>query len=337
MYRRLVLMLMVLILAACAPVAPTAVPASLETATFTPLETAAPAPLPTEQPSSPWDDPYEKVPADLCSRDKEPIGQPIFDAAVSEPYEGEQVTEVWVQHGLFANDQGELFRMDVIGFTKAAVESYTQGVKVCLDQIFTGEVTTVEPGEPALDQPSKEFGMNPEDISVEVYLVGFFDPAKLSGDEVIKKILELPAQQWADKLKEMELLPDQARPKEFEQDYVIDFMIDPTANNSGTHHYPERSGTKAWVNVSVAGGGGSVKGKLCRNGVSVDTTTVTKGGALESDTLSHNNWGIRATYDLGIKGNSNGTYRLSGRLGWSGWSVSYLSDAPVGSLQCCIP
>jgi len=340
----LVVLVITSMLAACAPAAPSVVEVEKEV----PVEKVVEKPVEvvkevekevvvTPEESLPWDGDYEKTPSDLCPPDKEPVGRPVFDAPAPEPYEGEQVKEVWVQHGLFANEQGELFRMDVIGVTPEAIKLYTEKVRVCLDQIFTGEVTGGEPSKPGFDQPSKEFGVNPEDLSIEVYLLGFFNPQEISGEEVIKEVFDVPAQRWADMLKEMKLTPEQARPEEFRQDYVVDFVIDPTANNGSTHHYPERSAMKACANVSVASGGGSVRAKLCRNSGSVDTTTVTKGGALESDELSNDNLGTRATYDLGVKGNASGTYRVSGRWGWAGWSAAYLDPAPVGSLQNCNP
>lgn len=333
MFRKWTLVLTMLVVAACTP---TPTPAGQPA-----IPTEAPAPAATQQPSLtaieetvPWDGAYEKIPSDLCPPDGEPVGQPTFAEPAPEPYDGEQVKEVWVQPGLFANEQGELFRIDVIGVTPEAVKLYAEQVRVCLDQMFTGDVTGGEPT-PGFDQPSKEFGVNPEDLSVEVYLLGFFEPT-IPREEVFKTLLSVPAQQWKDVLIEMKWTPDLSRPEESKQDYVVDFVIDPTANNSCTHHYPERSATKAWVSISVAGGGGSANSRLCRNGGSVDTATVTRGG-LASDTMSHDNGGVRATYDLGVKGNPNGTYRVSGRWGWAGWTAAYLDPAPAGSLQTCNP
>jgi hypothetical protein len=332
MFRKLTLVLTMLVVAACAPAtAPTGQPAP-PTESALPAAAQQPSPAAIEE-TSPWDGAYEKIPPDLCPPDGEPVGQPTFAEPAPEPYDGDQVKEVWVQPGLFANEQGELFRIDVIGATPEAVKLYTEQVKICLDQMFTGDVTGGET-QPGFDQPSKEFGVNPEDLSIEVYLLGFFEPAMR--DQVFETLLSVPAQQWKDVLVEMKWTPDLARPEEFTQDYVVDFVIDPTANNRCTHHYPERSATRAWVNISVAGGGGSVTSRLCRNGGSVDTATVTQGG-LASDTMSHDNGGTRATYDLGVKGNPNGTYRVSGRWGWASWSAAYLDPAPAGSLQNCSP
>jgi hypothetical protein len=245
---------------------------------------------------------------------------------------------VLVQHGLFANEQGELFRIDITGVTQEAVQLYAEKVRVCLDYIFTEEVASSEAysAEKSIGQPSVPFGANSEDVSIEIYLLGFFDPQKVPADEIIKPLLEAPVEKWLPILKEQGLTPDQARPGESKQIYVIDFTIDPAVKNAGTHHYPERSATKVWVDVSVKYGNGSVKAALCRNSALLASVAVTKGGAQESGSMSDQR-NQSSTYDLGVKGNANGSYRVSGRWGWGGWSAAYLDPAPAGSLANCNP
>lgn len=291
---------------------------------------------PTEQPAddapAPWDDAYMKVPADLCPPEKEPVGQPVFAAPTQ--IETQQPPEVWVQHGLFVNEQGELFRIAVYGLAPQPVLDYAAKVRICLDQIFMGETTQVEPGQEGPAPEPSSFGENPEDLIVEVYLLGFADLKTTDAESIYMALFAVPVEGWMSQLKEMQMSPDLSRPEEFTQDYVIDFVIDPTANNGARHNYREKSVIKAWANVSVAGGGGSVLGKLCRNSNGADTTAVTKGG-IESDTLSHNNGVNAAIYDLGTRGNANGTYRVSGRWGWPGWSAAYTDPAPPDRLENC--
>lgn len=128
-------------------------------------------------------------------------------------------------------------------------------------------------------------------------------------------------------LKKMGVTAEQASSDEFKH-YVVDFVIDPHIENGSTHYYPQRSAARAYVIVSVANGGGSVSADLYKNATHLDSKGVTKGSEPESVSMSDDNQGTAATYDLAVKGNDSSIYRLSGRYEWAGWSASYHSPQP---------
>lgn len=285
-----------------------------------------------------WNGSYDKVPPELCPPDKESVGQLKFDTPAQKLYEGKQA---WVQHGLFANEQGELFRMNAISIDADTVNKYTYDVKVCLDKILTSEVTAGKPSEPGSGLLPEEFGVNPNDLIIEVYLVGMFDPQKISGDDVIYLLLKYSAQEWGGILKEMGLTPEQAGPEELKQDYVVDFVIDPNIENGSTHFYPQRSAMKAYAVVSVADGAGAVEAQLYRDLKSVDMEKVNRDGGPVSAELDYDNEGIRATFNLTVTGNPSGRYQLSGRAGYdaerASWVYGNESDPPpCASTDICL-
>lgn len=296
-------------------------------------ERATKTPVPPDQ-LPPWDDPYEAIDPELCPRDADPVGQPEFGDPVEEQLPA--IGAALVQHGVFANEQGELFRVDVVGVNEAAMREYTENVWVCFDLIPAGPISESKPSGPESEQaqPASVFE-NEEDLIVLISLLGVLSPDQAR--EVVGRLVATPIDAWQEVLQEHGFDLDKQR--ELEQEYVFDFVIDPTANNWSTHQYPEKQARKIWVTISVSGGGGSVKAALCRNGWRIRSTTVERNSASVPDTatMSHNGISTTSTYDLGVKGNSNGTYRVSGRWLWPGWSAGYYDSAPTGSYRFCSP
>jgi hypothetical protein len=262
------------------------------------VETTVEVEVEIEAAPEPWYDPYKEAEPELCPPSIECQDQVDFaDPPVQELYEGKWV---WAQHGLFKNAQSEVFGMSVTGATSKAVTDYTEGVKVCLDQVFTGEASAGKPSELDYDLLTDEFGANPEDLIIEIYLL---------------------------------------EPVESQGGYVIDFVVDPTVTDGGTHYYQQKHATKAYANVSVAGsqGGGAVGAELFRNTKTVGETHVERGTALESDELSLTSGWMGAWWDLAVRGEDEGTYRVSGRYDYpASWDYEYRDVPPCESEDICL-
>lgn len=320
-----------------------------------------------------WSGDYDTTPAELCPPTKEATARPVFqDESEQEEHEG---MSVWVRRGLLANEQGELFSIEVIGPSKGAVQNYTDEVKVCLDQILTGEETNAQPdsSEPGLPLLEDVLKANPENLIVNIDFIGaswgqvplaaYAEPLVyaetvivLEGTAVVEKevtatpvevtaeplstiesvIDKVPAGNWIEALQrnypDLSLASVQEWVGEYREDFVVDFIIDPSINSGGFHNYPAQCKQSATVNMTVAGGAGGVTGYLYRNYYPVSIRSVRKGGA-ETTTLSHSSAPQFSTYDLGVWGNQNGSkYRVSGR-----WWYSYGAWQPGGGGWSCPP
>lgn len=305
---RILALVILLALVACGPTpGPTEAPPG-------PIE-APPEPAAEETGEETWENPYETSPAELCPPDGETVGQPIFGELV-------EAEELWLQRGLFANEQGELFSVTVAGLNPETVAEYTAVARVCFDMIPSGRMAS----EPGASQPEeevpKEAEPSPDDLFITIDFVAS-GPLEEAQD-VAQELSVEPVEVWESWLKERDWTTEGA-----EQGYVLDFIIDPPICNGCRHQYVERKGCRAWVNLSVAGGGGSVIAGLCKSGSTYPYArrTVTHGGT-ETASMSHQS-AVNITYDLGVRGRqSSNTYRISGRWGWVGWYAGYSSSAP---------
>ena len=319
-----------------------------------------------------WNGDYHTMPAELCPPDEAATAWPVFqDAVEQEKYEG---ISVWVRRGLLANKQGELFRIEVMGPTQNAVQTYTDEVKVCLDQILTGGGTDAQPdsSEPGPPLPEDVLEANPENLVVNIDFIGASrEKSPLAAYEIavveesavelelettavveeaaqptevpaelpstIESVInEIPAENWVETLQQMypdlSFAPAEEWVGEYQEDFVVDFIIDPSINSGSLHDYPSQCKQSARTNISVSYGAGGVTGYLYHNYTIVSVGSVRKGG-VEIATLSHSSMPEFSTYDLGIWGNQNGSkYRISGR-----WLYSYGAYAPSDGGWFCPP
>jgi hypothetical protein len=324
------------------------------------------------EPRTEWGGDYNSTPADLCPPDKEATARPVFqDAVEQEEYEG---MTVWVRQGLLANEQGELFRVEVIGPGRDAVQVYTDEVKVCFDQVLVGEETSAQPdsSQPGSPLPEDVLESNPRNLIVNINFIGVSSEqpplamyevavaeeaaAVEQGPEVtavvevaqptevpaeppstIEDIVsQVPASDWLEALQQsypdLSLASAQEWVREYQEDFVVDFIIDPPINSGECHDYPSTCKQSTTATISVGGGAGGVSGYLYRNYAIVLVESVSKGGD-ESATLSDSSAPEFSTYDLGVWGDQNGSrYRVSGR-----WWYSYGAYAPSGGGWSCPP
>jgi hypothetical protein len=348
MVRHLILVICLALVACGSPTTPTASqepnPTAVTAEPTTSPETGEPTQVaPEEEPVS-WQDPYETVKAELCPQDPPPpepptpTEQPFFGGPTGETLDG---ISVFVQRGLYANSQNEIFRIDVTGVTESAVTDYTRDLKVCLDYVTSGtpppEVQEQPP--PSTIPAVVPFGSNPEDLLIQFYVQGLFGPEKQSDEVVgiIQEIVAEPIENWEERFRRIDL-PNP--PSDI--DFMIDLVLDPTVNNGATHQYLQQRVTKIYVTSSVQYGAGSVTSGICRGDyittpMSASVVTVTKGGT-ETDSRSDDpGTGYYYTYDLGVRGNTSGTYRIGGRIDWPGWWANYWDPAPTGSAKSCYP
>ncbi len=291
---------------------------------------------PTEEPAALWENPYEPSKAELCPEDTTPTDQPVFGQPTQETLDGQSV---FVQRGLYANPQNEIFRIDVTGVTQSAVTDYTTALKVCLDYVTTGIETpeTQEQPTPSSLPTFESFGTNPEDLIIELYVQGLYDPGQNPEEivAILKDIVEEPTDAWPELFEMTKLI----RP-EVAKDFVIDLVLDPKVTNSATHQYVEKIATRIYVTASVQYGNGSVKAGICRGYYSTTPLTGMTVAFTGTQTASRSDapgTGYYYKYDLAVKGNPSGTYRISGRLYWPGWSAYYWDPAPTGSAKNCYP
>jgi hypothetical protein len=236
-----------------------------------------------------------------------------------------------IRHGVVANDQGELFRIDVFGQDDEFVLTYFRDLRLCLDAVPTDQpAEQSEEGVPVeQDRPEGEFG--PEDLVIQIALLGLVDPAEAPG--LAEELAPTQADDWEGTLARRGASPDLARPEFGANGYIIDAVIDPEMQQSVTHHYREILTTKVLGQVTVSGGG--VRAGLCRNSWSpLRGATVAAGlsaGLSDTQTRSY-------VYDLGVIGLSGSNrYMLSTSWWVPGWSSGYWASAPTGSQRYCIP
>lgn len=366
MSRRLIVVFC-LVLVACGSPSGTATPAGSQPTEPPPTElteapTEAPATevteAPTEAPATeaateapgeaavPWDNPYDPAvyfdPATstLCPEDGEPDGQPVFGPVTDGQLDNQAVL---IRHGLYANQENEVFRIDVMGVNAQALEAYTNQLSVCLDHILSNTITKPA-GEPAAPgEVAEPFGSHPEDISTEVYTLAFADKS-LPRDEVrgmLEKIVdETDTTVWPELLKELNLLtPQDADPDNYLNDFFIAYIIDPPIANGARHQYPEKTVSSVYVTTSVRDGAGSVTSGICRDYILLTSTIVTVTHEGTHTLSSSNQKGFNGVYDLGVRGLSaaGSRYRISGVWWMPGWSAGYFASAPTGSLRSCNP
>lgn len=327
MYRMLVTgLVLASLLAACAPGG--AVYPTSEAAPAPPVEEPA-GEEPEASPVMEWDGDFERFPAQLCRPDDE--NAPLFG-----PTWGYQQTledGSTALPGILANPDGEVFGILVYGSKQESVEEFAYNLRICLDFMQADFMD-----EPA---PPEEMGSEPEEVSepeegilVEIYLAGYIPEARSNNtEEITRAFAERSFQEWEAVAQALEVAPDMHIDNVYERPFYIDFVIDPWIPAGAVHQFVERRGTKAWVTVTV--NAGSVKTALCKNAKRVSWMTVNCCGILRS--MANNNAGVMADYDLGVKGNPTGRYRVSGRWGWTGWSLGYFNAPPVGSKVNCNP
>lgn len=289
-----------------------------------------------------------QAPISRCSADMDLNAdnwRPVFTTLIEVRNPDQRGTVLWAQYGLFANDDA-LFRIEVLSADPSALTDYTSALRLCLDHIFIGQL------EPAKETGSTEVEREAEianladnrgDVLIAMQIVGFTSQP----DEIIAELLALPVETWPDLLKRRELTPAQVYPERVDEDFVIVAVIDPTVKQGATHHYKEKNAQAAYVNVSVSGpqGAGSVKARLCKhptnnqtmylwnNVVDKDPNTATQ----ETVSYTHTSSPNTVQYDLGVRGNLEGTYRLSQCTGYAGWYAGYNDVAPSDSARCCTP
>jgi len=335
---RVLTLIVLLLLVACgptpAPSTPQTIDKTAEVTVLAPEGTAAPmgTTVPTEVGETVWENPYQEIPAQLC---------PPVDADTRQPTFGDprQEGELWLQRGLIANDQAELFSMVVAGLDPATVGEYTSQVKVCFDMIPGDGAAGESAASPPVEEVPAGDELGPEDLFIAVYLVASTPPKEAPdpfavAQNAIQELSPMPVTEWASWLKSNGWTAENA-----EQGYVLDFVVDPTIGSVCCHQYIESWGNRGWVMISVAGGGGSVTAGLCknRNTTPVSKYTVTKRATPEATVISNYN-GATTIYDFGVRGRqSSNTYRVSGRWGYAGWNVGYATPQPPGSRLNCNP
>ncbi len=256
---------------------------------------------------------------ELCGDKDAPLAKPLFAPPTVERKSGPNGSDLIVQNGVYVNEQGEIFGLVVKGPNQNPVLEYTRSLLVCFDQIYTGEVT--KSGDPAKVRPTPTPGAAivdraRSDVFVQFFLLGFVAPEQ--ADKVAETLVSQPFSEWGASLKEFGALPEQARPKEYVQDNVVNFIFDPTVNGNITHQYNEKGLLKAVVTVEISRN--SVTGGLCWKGtpvplqkrvVSVDATRI---ASMTKSTTPP----ATALFDVGVRGMGPTTqanqYRLSGHF-----------------------
>lgn len=366
MRRRLWIVVLVLIglLVGCAP--PTAAPAASggESAAAASAPAAeAPAAVDSESVEG-WGGGYDIVPPELCppvtdDADVEKrVRPPIFRPVIEEKMRDDE--PVLFQQGLYVNDQGDFFRIEVAGANRSTtpetIFAYSGEVLVCFDQILVNgmreEMAASQSKSPA-PTTADENGETPEDpeaaaaesLVISIQSVGFVpegDVPTVPIQELTQKIVdELSPDQWVDALTDrianelgLKFVPTEIWTKENQQDTVVDFIIDPRINKGRRHQYSEVASQNLNTTVHVGGneGAGRVSAGLCSGGVAKPFTsaTVDHTGTVpyaKSATLSGTG------NDLGVVGHqSPSKYRMTGR-----WDYLYDADPPVGSTTECNP
>lgn len=298
---------------------------------------------PTERlgdPANEWASPDALTPFGLCRPDEVPTTGLTFFPEEPARTELEGRIPAFVHHGLYANAENELFRIDVTGTDADAVKAYTRDVLVCLDFAFS------EAGGPAeIDGPGMQiddslpiFGAeSKEDLVIQVAIEGLFGQQANPG-EVADRIKELGAADpsattWRNQLQDVSPLVTEGGGDDVP--YIIDSIFHPKAKDGAAHQYTELQATKVWVYLSSLDG--NVKGGLCRSSNRpssvVAVKNVTSGTAVTlplSDSQTYT-----STYDLTVRGATTGQYRLGKRTGWPGWYRGFWDEPPVGSLHYC--
>jgi hypothetical protein len=260
-----------------------------------------------------------------CKPDAEATGMPtFFPTKEGKLPDGAPVV---ISHGLFANKENELFRIDVIGLKAAAVDEYATTVLVCLDY-EPSEAGGPSQGEgvPEKSGDGSQFGEeSPADLIIVASVVGVLG-SKEKANAAIEELGAIDPSEWLDRLeKNYDALPP------VEQPYLINSIFDPKAKDGATHHYAEVKSTKVWAKITSMDG--SVKAGLCR-GAGTDpykTVSVNNGttrNLYASDDLT---W----SYDLSVRGNLTGRYRVAKQDGWPGWYRGFFSDPPTDSQHTC--
>jgi len=283
-----------------------------------------------------WDRASTDPKPELCPDDADPTLEPTFrppEDAQRDGFSG------LVQHGVVANKQGELFRIDVTGPDATKLKDYTGApLKVCLDYLLAEprNEKAVEGSAPEEPPAQETFGKDPDDLVTEVQVLGFVKPGDAEG--VVAELAGQPVDQWNATLKEKNATPEATfTDAELTLNYLIDFVIDPLVG-SGTHQYQEKFATRVWVRQTAASG--HELGGLCRSSWSpfkrFDTAVNVDGfsnTAAAAD--SQTNWYL---YDLAVRGrDGGGRYRVAGTWGWAGWFADYWSSPPTGSYRYCFP
>jgi hypothetical protein len=271
-----------------------------------------------------WDRAAETPGYDLCREDAVADVAPIFG-------DPEKTEEGIVRHGLIANSQGELFRIDVTGVDDVPVKGYLSTVKVCLDVSFAGG-GAAEGQQAEMGNVAPAAALAGEDLIIRVTLAGFVDPAA-DPVKVAGEIGPLPIDEWAGQLKERNASLETARPDDVGKDYIIDAVFDPQMGRV-THQYRELYVTK--VRATVSASRGAVMVALCRNSSSpLKATTVA--AVATGDPLSDSQTAIYR-YDLAVKGTtSDNIYKVSKSWWVPGWTADYPYSPPTGSVYNCYP
>ena len=276
----------------------------------------------------------EGPPPELCGGSDAPLQQPMFAEPTVEQKTGPNGSDLIVQNGVYVNRQGEMFGLVVKGLRPRPVVDYTRAMLVCFDQIFTGKVTRTGDQPKARPTPTPaaaRFVGTASDLFIQFYRLGFVDPRQ--ADEVAKILVSQPFEEWGALLKEIGALPEQARPEQFRQDYVVDFVIDPPVGRNVRHQYIEKRLSRADVTVEV--NSGSVSGGLCwkTTPAPLQTRVVSVTGTRIASLTRSVPTPTTVLFDVGVRGlGSSNKYRLSGR-----WSALFDAAAPTpvpGAPQC---
>jgi hypothetical protein len=258
-------------------------------------------PQPAEQETSPITEEPQQ-PSDWLGEICPEIGPLPEDDAAYRPDFGEVTPEdkYFIRKGLYTNTKGQTFDINVKGIDNNAVLEYTDTLKVCMELLDIAE--------PAFET----------DVTDESEVTG----EERSEDDIYQENLEALI---------IYANPSDANKEYFSKGYIWVYLIDPSIKNGVPHDYRKYCRDIADTTVMVSRAGGSVNATHYRRppgGVNYSSSRNVNAGV--STRWIYN---TRATYDLQVKGTSEGTtyYSVSGTI----WNYGFYSLPPTGGGADC--
>jgi hypothetical protein len=255
------------------------------------------------------------------------------------------------RHGLYGNQHGEVFLIRVTGASFAAVEKYTNELKVCFDHIPTNvpdkseeaPAVTIPAGESTDDMLKEPNAENPnENLVIEVDLLGIASPTPTTLDvdlfrqsinEFVKNQSKY-SEKWLPGASEIftEIFKGESNFLDYKMLprvlYVTSFILDPSISKGIKHQYVQRSASVGYqtTDVGSTGGAGSVVAILCKNG-SATPVTINRLGQKKVHTFTLT---LGLMYDYAVLGAANGSnYRVYGQ-----WTGGYSGVRDSSSRKC---
>lgn len=263
-----------------------------------------------------WAGDYDKVASVLCSSAADAIDTPTFGPTTIEQRPG-FAGALAVRRGLLVNKEGEVFRIHVIGRDQAAVEKYTDSVKMCLDQIPVGGVAIGESGTSDggsaatptraedTDAPSPDLSGDPADLIIEIYFWGRVPADNGSAAQGIAAGYDTT--EWVNQLATLEFIVAPESEVDANPNRVIDFAIDPEIDAGVWQTYYAQYVRCVTVGFDADPGNGAHPHVYHSGGGTV---------------MSH--CGSSATHGLSAHGTSNGTLYAV----WGRWYSDYYDLPP---------